>query len=322
VAVDSEHAAALSQQWGFPVPAEPGLTAPEMVEAAAAGELDVFVLDGSNLLEILPDPDHVRNALGRVPTRIHIDIVMTSQMLVEGDDVLVLPAATRYEQEGGGTSTTTERQIAFSPQVIDPPGEARSEWRLYADLAARVRGTADGFDWADNRALRAEIARVVPMYAGIEHLARTGDTVQYGGRHLCADGEFPLPDGRARFSVVDVAPRRLAPGEFFCSTRRGKQFNSMVFHDTDPLTGAARDAVYLDERDAAEFGVGDGDAVRLRSEEGEFVGRAKLVRLPRQSVQVHWPEGNVLLPTGHDAREPHSRIPDYNTVVTLERVAP
>jgi molybdopterin-dependent oxidoreductase alpha subunit len=320
VAVDAEHAAALSQQWGFPVPHEPGLTAPEMVEAAAAGELDVFVLDGSNLLEILPDPDHVRDALAHVPTRIHIDIVMTSQMLVEGEDVLVLPAATRYEQEGGGTSTTTERQIAFSPQVIDPPGEARSEWRLYADLASRVRGAADGFDWADNRALRAEIARVVPMYAGIQHLERTGDAVQYGGRHLCADGEFPLPDGRARFSVVDVAPRRLAPGEFFCSTRRGKQFNSMVFHDTDPLTGAARDAVYLDERDAADLGVDEGGAVRLRSAGGEFVGRVKLVRLPRSSVQVHWPEGNVLLPTGHDAREPHSRIPDYNTVVTIERV--
>jgi anaerobic selenocysteine-containing dehydrogenase len=78
--------------------------------------------------------------------------------------------------------------------------------------------------------------------------------------------------------------------------------------------------VYLDRDDAAAIGVVDGDAVRLASADGEMVGRVKLVRLPRGSVQVHWPEGNVLLPTGHHAREPHSRIPDYNAIVTITRV--
>ena len=126
-----------------------------------------------------------------MPLRVHQDIVLTSQMFVEGDDVILLPAATRYEQEGGGTSTTTERQIAFSPQVADPPGDARSEWRIFAELAARVRpDLADRFAWVDNRALRAEIADLVPMYAGIEDLEQVGDAVQYGGRHLCPGGRF------------------------------------------------------------------------------------------------------------------------------------
>src|SRR5205085_4209748 len=106
-----------------------------------------------------------------VRLRVHQDIVLTNQMLLDGDDVILLPAATRYEQEGGGTSTTTERQIAFSPQVAEPLGEARSEWRIFADLATRVRPDLAGcFDWADNRTLRAEIADVVPSYAGIEDL--------------------------------------------------------------------------------------------------------------------------------------------------------
>ena len=74
-----------------------------------------------------------------MPLRVHQDVVLTSQMFVDGDDVILLPAATRYEQEGGGTSTTTERQIAFSPQVAEPLGEARSEWRIFAELASRVR---------------------------------------------------------------------------------------------------------------------------------------------------------------------------------------
>ena len=317
--IDTEHVEHWSRQWGFEVPERAGLTATEMVDAAERGEMDMMFLDGSNLLEILPDPDRVARALDAVGLRVHQDIVITSQMLVDGD-VILLPAATRYEQEGGGTSTTTERQIAFSPQVLDPPGEARSEWRIFADLAQRVRpDLSDRFDWQDNRALRAEISRLVPLYAGIEELSATGDAVQYGGRHLCANGEFATPTGRAWFSVVSSEATELAPGEFFCSTRRGKQFNSMVHADHDPLTGADRDHVYIDADDAAGLGIAADDPITLTSAHGTYHGRAKLVRLARNSVQVHWPEGNVLLTGEPSAREPASRIPDYNTIVTIER---
>ncbi|HEU4840629.1 MAG TPA: molybdopterin-dependent oxidoreductase, partial [Ilumatobacteraceae bacterium] len=301
--IDAHHAELWRERWGFDVPAHPGLTAPEMLEAAERDEIDVLFVDGSNLLEIMPDPPRVGAALGRVPLRVHQDIVLTSQMFVEGDDVILLPAATRYEQEGGGTSTTTERQIAFSPQVAEPLGEARSEWRIFAELASRVRPDLAGrFRWRDNLALRTEI----------------GDAVQYGGRHLCPGGRFPTPSGRARFTVLELAPTALGSGEWYVSTRRGKQFNSMILATTDPLTGATRDAVYIDSHDAGVLGVADGDEVTLTSAAGTFTGRAKLVRLPTRTLQVHWPEGNVLLAGGAAHRDPQSRVPDYNTVVRLD----
>lgn len=314
--VDAEHAALIAERWGFTFPAEPGLTAPEQIEAAERGDLDVLYLDGGNHLDVLPDPQRVAAALARVPLRVHQDIVLTSQMLVDGPDVILLPAATRYEQEGGGTETTTERRIVFSPELPRQVGEARSEWRIFADLAARVRpDLADRFAWPSNQALRAEIARVVPLYAGIETLERTGDQVQWGGRHLCAGGEFPLPGGRARFSVTPLPTTRIPEGMFLVSTRRGRQFNSMVFSHRDPLTGAPREAVYMDAADAAALGLADGDPVRLWNDVGEFRGRVKVVALPSRTLQVHWPEGNVLLAAGPDRREPGSHVPDYNAFV-------
>jgi molybdopterin-dependent oxidoreductase alpha subunit len=317
--VDESNAAVLGQRWGFPVPAAPGLTAPEMAEAAERGELDVLWLSGGNFLDVLPDPPRVRAALGRVPTRVHHDIVVSSQMLVEGDDVILLPVSTRYEQEGGGTETTTERRIAFSPEIPRRVGEARSEWRLFAAIAQRVRpDLSDRFSWSTNQALRAEIADVVPAYAGIEELAGTGDAIQWGGRHLCPGGAFPTPSGRARFVAGVPDPVDLPDGAYVVSTRRGKQFNSMVHKATDPLTGAGRDAVYIDAADAAVLGLAAGDRVRLVSETGAFEGRVKPVRLPHRSLQVHWPEGNVLLGAGAEHREPRSLVPDYNAVVTLE----
>lgn len=317
--VDAEHAAALGARWGFDVPDRPGLTAPEMVEAAERGELDVLWMSGGNFLDVMPDPVRVEAAMGRVPLRVHQDVVVSSQMLVPGDDVVLLPVATRYEQEGGGTSTTTERRVAFSPEIPRAVGEARSEWRLFADVANRVRpDLRPAFSWTTNRDLRAEIADVVPAYAGIEDLADTGDAIQWGGRHLCADGDFPTPTGRARFTPLVPERPDVPAGSFMLATRRGKQFNSMVFAETDPLTGAGRDAVFIDEADAAALGVGAGDRVVLRSAVGEMAATVHPVRLPTRTVQVLWPEGNVLLDHSPAAREPGSQVPDYNAIVTIE----
>ena len=319
ITVSQESALELSTLWGFAVPSTPGITAPEMVLSAERDELDVLYLDGSNFLDVMPDPQRVEAALSRVPLRVHQDIVLTSQMFIDGDDVILLPAATRYEQEGGGTSTTTERQIAFSPEIVSAPGEARSEWRIFSDIATRMNpALTPHFSWTDNKALRAEIAQVVPMYAGIETLSKTHDAIQYGGRHLCEGGEFPLPGGRARFTILAVSPPTVPEGSFFLSTRRGKQFNSMIFNEIDPLTGATRDAVYIDSRDAAVLKVVQGDRVLVRSDVGSMNARVKIVALPSRSVQVHWPEGNVLIDAG--INEDASRIPDYNAVVTIEKI--
>ena len=319
LAVNPDNAGALADQWGFPVPDAPGLTAPEMVEAAERGELDVLWLSGGNFLDVLPDPPRVEAALGRVPLRVHQDLVLTSQMLVDGEDVVLLPVTTRYEQEGGGTETTTERQIAFSPEIPRQVGEARSEWRLFADIASRVRPQRrSALSWPTNRDLRREIAEVVPFYAGIETLESPGDAVQWGGRHLCADGDFPTPSGRGRFSALVPAVPDLPAGSFLVSTRRGKQFNSMVYADRDPLTGADRDAVFIDAADAAALGLEDGDRVRLRSDTGAFEGTLKTVRLAPRTLQVHWPEGNVLVASGPAQRDDASKVPDYNAVVSLE----
>jgi len=320
VEVNGPNARHLARRWGFEVPDRPGLTAPEMVDAAERGELDVLWMSGGNFLDVLPDPPRVAAALERVPLRVHQDILLSSQMFVPGDDVILLPVTTRYEQEGGGTETTTERRIVFSPEIPRRVGEARSEWRLFADVAMRVRpDLARAFRWPTNQALRAEIATVVPTYAGIERLAATGDSVQWGGRHLCAGGVFPTPSGRGRFTPLEPPSTGLPEGAFLVATRRGRQFNSMVFDDVDPLTGAGRDAVYIDADDARRLGLRDGDPVVLTSGVGELAGRVRIARLPARTLQVHWPEGNVLIDGSPANREPGSKVPDYNAVVTIRR---
>ncbi|MEK6912223.1 MAG: FdhF/YdeP family oxidoreductase, partial [Candidatus Thermoplasmatota archaeon] len=191
--------------WGFPVPDDRGHTSVEMIDAAHRGEIDVFYAVGGNFLETLPEPRYVREALARVPLRVHQDIVVTTQMLVDpADTVILLPAQTRYEQRGGGTETSTERRIYFSPEIPGPRvGEAMAEWEILMRVAEQtVPELVPRIHFDDAQAIRTEIAKAAPQYAGIEALRAKGDAVQWGGPRLCENGQFPTPDGRARFTPL------------------------------------------------------------------------------------------------------------------------
>ena len=281
--VTPENAAAVADAYGFPVRGEPGLSAAEMVEAAGDGQLDVLYSSGGNFLEVLPDPPAVEAALATVPLRVHQDIVVSSQMLVDpGETVVLLPAATRYEQRDGGTQTTTERRIVFSPEIPGSRvGEARGEWEIFVDLARRIDPSrAHLMDFQSGVAIRDEIARVVPSYEGVERLRDTGDQVQWGGERLCEgpDGpQFATTDGKARFTPVRPPSTKSGKG-LRLSTRRGKQFNTMVHAEIDPLTGAGRDSVLISDADADRLGLNEGAPVLVRSSHGEL--RAQVHRAP------------------------------------------
>jgi molybdopterin-dependent oxidoreductase alpha subunit len=321
-AIDETTAARWSEVWGFPVRAARGLTASEMVEASAAGDIDVFWIVGGNFLETLPNEARSRRGLAAPRLRIHQDIVLSSSMLVDpSDEVLVLPATTRYESEGGGTETSTERRIIFSPEIPGRRvGEARPEWRVFGDVMARVRpDEAESIRFGSAAAIRTEIARAIPLYSGIETLRAKGDQVQWGGRTLYAGGRFDTASGRARFAAVRPARRAREADRFLVSTRRGKQFNSMVQREIDPLTDAGRDAVLMSEEDASRLGLRQADRIRLVSSAGAFSGRVHLAPIRAGNLEVHWPEGMALI--AGPVLDPESREPSYDAVVTIERVA-
>lgn len=317
--VTPENARALSEKYGFPVPDWPGLTAVEMVEACARRELDVFFCLGGNFLRTLPEPAYVARAMAQVPLRVHQDIILTDQMFIEPEgDVLLLPAKTRYEQDDGGTETSTERRVMFSPELPRRVGEARAEWKILRELAVRVHPErAAQFGCEDGWKMREEIARVVPFYDGVQHLRKTGDAFQYGGPHLCADGVFPTSDGRAHIHVVDL-PEPTAEGFFHVSTRRGKQFNTLIYAETDPLTGAERDAIFMSGDDAGALHLKNGDRIALLNELGRYEGRVFLADLAPGNLQVMWPEGNVIIRRG--SVDKGGGVPDYNARVRIERI--
>ncbi|MGJ3253668.1 MAG: FdhF/YdeP family oxidoreductase [Elainellaceae cyanobacterium] len=319
-AITPDNAAALSQQWGFDVPTSTGLITSEMIDRAAERKLDMLFAVGGNFQDVLPDPAYVEQALQQIPLRVHMDIVCSKQMLLDpGETVLLLPATTRYEMPGGVTETNTERRVIFSPEIPGPRiGEARPEWEVLMELARHVRpDISETLSFATTHEMRQEIAQVVPQYAGIQHLIEKGDQFQYGGSHLCFGWNFPTADGKAHFTPLSPPVKDLPDGYFLVTTRRGKQFNSMVQEKKDAITGAFREAVFMNSSDADRLLLKEGEAVVLKNDWGEFSGRVYIAPVKPGNLQIHWPEGNVLLDKGK--RSPEVGVPDYNAVVQVEK---
>jgi molybdopterin-dependent oxidoreductase alpha subunit len=312
---DPQAMAAMREIWGFDVPGTPGATASAAIHAARDGRFDVLYSIGGNFLETMPDPVYVREALRNVPVRIFQDIVINPMMLLEPGEVsVILPGATRYETPGGVTETTTERRIIFSPEIPGRRiGEARPEWEIPMLIAEHVFPERRHLIHYDGTAqIREDIARVVRDYEGIQHLRQKGDQIQWGGPRLCSDYTFRTPDKKAHFVVPHWPENALPEGRFYVSTRRGNQFNSMVWGDHDPLTGADRDDIVMSPQDARRLDLRAGDPVLLRSEVGEFPGKVRIGEIAPRNLEVHWPEANTLIRTGH--YDPSCGEPDYNAV--------
>ena len=322
--IGEHNAARYSELWGAPVPSWRGLSCGDMLEAAHEGALDVLYIIGGNFMETMPEPQRMSTALERLPLRVHQDIVFNTSMLAEpgAEGVLLLPARTRYEQEGGGTQTGTERRIRYTPFIGrrregDTVGEARSEWAILRDLGLRtLDGSArQAIDFATGDEIRTDIERSIPLYSGIVQLKAEGDSIQYGGPRLLENGVCPaFKDKRARFSVTVPPPLR---AKLLLVTRRGAQFNSILWHDRDALTGLDRRDVVISPEDARANRVSDGDQVLLRSPHGECGARIRIGPVAQGCLQAHWPEVNHLIAHHYD---PQSGEPDYNAEVTIEHL--
>jgi predicted molibdopterin-dependent oxidoreductase YjgC len=255
-----------------------------------------------------------------VGLRVHQDIVINESTLLDAEEaVIVLPGQTRYEQRSGGTSTSTERRVRFTPEIPGPRiEEARPEWEIPALIGRRLRPErTDLFAHRDTAEVRQEMAAVMPLYAGIDKLEKEGDSFQWGGARLGTNGFPNMPNGRALFSICQIPRIDVPEGKLVMTTRRGKQFNSMTYGNKDPLTsGSRREAILMSPEDMGRLGLRDGNKIVVRSDHGSLDAVARSGPCRPNHEQAFWPECNPLLARRYD---PASGEPEYATAVSIEK---
>lgn len=313
--------------WQTDLPGEVGLSSPQMLEGIRDGSIKAMYIVGENPALSEPDLHRLRNTLKRLEFLVVQDIFPSETTAYAH---VVLPAAASPEK--AGSFTNTERRVQWFDRVVSPPGAARPDWWIMAEVAKRLG--ASGFDYANEEEILAEINRLTPSYAGITpQRARTGllhwpcPTPEHPGTRILHTERFSR--GLGHFEPISYKGPAELPDEeypFFLTTAR-----SLFQYHTGTMSRKAEglsrilgeERVEIHPADAKSLGISEGDLVRVISRRGEVTVRARLVdSYPMGTVAMdfHFAEGpvNVLTNPVHD---PVARIPEYKAcAVRIERV--
>ena len=316
---DAAHREAVRAFWGAPaVPEAPGLKAVDMFRAVERGEVRAFWIVHTNPAVTMPEADRVRDAIAGCAFTVVSDVTAATDTARLAD--VLLPAAAWAEKDG--TVTNSDRTISRQRAALAPPGEARPDWAILAEVGRRM-GWPRAFDYAGPAEIFREhaalsgvagrLGRDFDVSALADHDAAAYDALpptrwpvtaaRRGGRFF-ADGRFFTPSGRGRMVAVSSRPPAAAPAEGALRLNTGRvrdHWHTMTRTGRAPRLSRHLAEPYLDVHpgDAARLGLAPAALAEVRGGAGRCVLRVRVtdaVRPGEAFAPIHW--SGETAPTG------------------------
>jgi formate dehydrogenase major subunit/formate dehydrogenase alpha subunit len=317
-----------------------GLTVTELIPLAGEGKIQALYILGEDPALTDPDVNHVRHCL-EVCEFVVLQEIFPSETS-EFADVL-LPGAAFAEKDG--TFTNTERRVQMVRQAISPPGQARPDWAVIADLGRRMLalegrraiGPQAGWEYACPSQVMDEIAAVTPSYAGLSHeRLESGVSLHWPvkdpdhpGTPILHVGQFTR--GLGKFFAIDhLPPKELPDDDFPIVLTTGR----VIYHwHGGEMTRRAEGllAVYpetlveISPEDAARIGLNGSRTVRVTSRRGEMVARAIVTDRVSPGLifgNFHFPGAQNVNNLTIAALDPIAKIPEYKVCAVRVEALP
>lgn len=306
--------------WGVTLSDKPGLTMTDFMDKAAHGEMKALYIIGENPMLSDPDQEHVRHALEHLEFIVVQDIFMTETAQMAD---VVLPATCFTEKDG--VFVNTERRVQRVRKAVNPPGEARSDWEIIADLSGRM-----GYEmnFSSSEAVFEEIVKLTPSYGGMSYDRLEGKGLQWpcptaehpGTVYLHKEGKFTR--GRGAFMAIEFRdPAELPDSEYPLYLTTGR---SLYHYHTGSMTrrSKALDAkmptnrLEINPATAAKHGISSGDMVKVTTRRGSVDIEACLTDILPENViftTFHFAEAsaNVLTNGSPASLDPVAKIPEF-----------
>jgi len=332
---DDEKRNRIAQIWNVDsLPGEVGLTIVEAMHAIGEGKIKVQYVMGENPMMSDPDTSHVEQALRSLDFLVVQDIFPSETAHLAH---VILPAAASLEKSG--TFTNTERLVQLIKPVVPAPGQARPDWQITAEIAARFDQKMDtGRDpgywhYESPHAIFSELTKVTPIYGGMSQERLLGDGLQWPcpeddhpGTPILHVGKFAR--GLGMFSPVrakDPAEQTDEAYPLILSTGRVlyHYHSGTMTRRSEPLSWREpRGYVEVNKVDAAAVGVQDNHAVVIKSRRGSVRTRLKISEgVPPGTIFLafHWREAPANMLTHDFALDPVAKIPEFKiSAVRLE----
>jgi molybdopterin-dependent oxidoreductase alpha subunit len=309
----------IQEVFGFNPPRKHGYATIDAIRAMHEGKAKVFFAMGGNFLSASPDTEYTAAALSKCRLTVHVSTKLNRSHLIHGRQALILPCLGRTDvdqQRSGAQFVSVENSMGIvhsSRGVLQPPSpHLLSEPAIVARLAQATLGARSRIDWQsmmdnyDN--IRDAIARVVPGFEDFNRQVRlpAGFYLPNGPR----EGQFPMPQGRARFTL-NAPPRWSVPANHYVmmTIRSHDQFNTTIYGLDDRYRGIynERRVALMNPEDMQAAGLREKQVVNLIGEHNGVIRRAEQFLvipydIPRQCVATYFPEANVLVPIDSYAR--------------------
>jgi predicted molibdopterin-dependent oxidoreductase YjgC len=232
-------------------------------------------------------------------------------------------------------------------KAVEPPGEAREDWRITADLARRVLAAPQGkrkvqvsapqggWDYSGPAQIMVEINALTPSYAGVtyERLER-GETFQWpvkdathGGTPVLHIGKFAR--GLGKFAPIEhVPPAELPDDEYPMILSTGRVLyhyhgGEMSRRAQGLMAIYPQPLIEVNPDDAERLGLNGRKRVRVTSRRGSIEAEAQVTdRVPPGMVfaNFHFPEASANQVT-ISALDPVAKIPEYKVCAVKVQVA-
>lgn len=344
--VREDHRAEVEAHWGLPngsIDPKPGLPATDLFEALEDGRIKAVWVVATNPAVSMPDAARVRAALQRAELVIVQDAYHPTETGALAH--VLLPSAQWPEK--AGTSVNSERRIQLMRAAIDPPGEAKADWRIFAELAQRMG--FDGFGWNDAAEVYDEFAALTKGrpcdQSGVSHARLGSGSIQWpcrstedpGTARLYTDGRFPTETGKPTLKAAQPGHPADPPDADFplvlTTGRIASQWHTMTRTGKSAELNASEPEPFLElhPEDAKRAWLKGGELARVTSRRGAVTLRVKLdetLRLGTAFAPFHW--GELHAPAGHggvndlthSSTDPVSRQPGLKaTAIRVEPVA-
>jgi ferredoxin-nitrate reductase len=197
-----QHRAEVEQFWGLEsgqISPYDGRSAWDIITGLEAGEVGFLWIAATNPVVSMPDLERTKAALRQSPFTVYQDAYYPTETAAYAH--VLLPAAQWGEKTG--IMTNSERRVTRCQAFRSPPGEARADWEIFAEVGRRL-GFADKFPFTNS----AEV------YAEFVQLTRDRLCDQSGITHerLHQEGpiQWPCPDG-LQVGKLQVQPSNLQP---------------------------------------------------------------------------------------------------------------
>jgi formate dehydrogenase major subunit len=308
-----------TKAWGVDLDPEPGLTVTEIIGSALHGGVRGMYMMGENPFLSDPNVNKVRKALAQLEFLVVQDIFLTET--AEFADV-VLPATSFLEKEG--TYTNTDRRVQIGRKVIDPPGEARADWKTICEISNRI---GLPMEYESPREVFDEMVALSPAYAGLryDNLGPTGklypnaDPEHSDGTVVLFTEAFATDDGKAHLVPAEWMPARELPDEEFPFVLNTGRLLEHWHTGSMTRRSFALDAiqpeamVFIGFEDAERLGIAVGDFVRVTSRRGSIELKASLTHRETPGscfIPFHFREAAANLLT-IDEIDPFGKIPEF-----------